>query len=100
MKSKKAGKIYDAKAPGGFVLVEMLTSEEALATRLEIPNSKSLPPQAYILDIGPAIDAKYGLEIGQRILLQGTYVPVPKFKEGRDLGIVNPSDIKCILIED
>jgi len=99
-RSKQPGKIYDAKAPGGFVLVEMLTSEEVLATRLELPNAKGVPPQAYILDIGPAVDSLYGLAQGQRVLLQGSFVPVPRFKEGRDLGVVSPSDIKCILLED
>jgi putative aminopeptidase FrvX len=77
-----------------------LTPEEAMGTRLELGQTKSVPNQAFILDIGPAVEEdKYGIKIGDRVLLQGTFVPVPKFRKGRELAIVDPHAIKCVLDE-
>ncbi len=59
--------------------------------------------QGRIVDIGPSVETdKWGFAKGQRVLLQGTFVPVPKFPDGdeRELVTVDPHMIKCILVEE
>ncbi len=95
-------KICGAKAPGNFILVEMLTAQESMSTKLQMPGNAKAPPQGYIIDIGPMVDAeKFGFKLSDRVLLQGTYIPVPNYRisNERELGIVSPHDIKCILVE-
>lgn len=98
----RAGSIVGAKATGSMVLVEMLTAQEAIGTVLTIGENSKGPPQGYIVDIGPALEAdKWGIKVGDRVLLQGSYVPVPKVRSGgRELGIVQAHDIKCVLQEE
>ena len=96
------GPIQDVKAVGQLVLVEQLTNEEAMNTRLIVGEDAKVPPQAYILDIGPLVKAsEWGFKVGDRVLLQGTYVPVPRFERAnqRKLGMVQPQDIKAVIIE-
>lgn len=99
---RKAHKIVGARASGTQVLVEMLTDQESIGTKLTVGKSTGVPPQAFILDIGPAnAQTNWGFEVGDRVLLQGNYVPVPSFGDNeRDLGMVEPTAIKCILMED
>jgi co-chaperonin GroES (HSP10) len=102
MKKKRAGAITGIKAAGTFVVVAMLTPEESFGTVLTLSEKTKAPPQGYIIDIGPSLDSeKWGIKKGDRVLLQGTYVPVPGHQDnGRELGIVQPHDIKCILLEE
>ncbi len=93
-------KVVDYKAPGSKVLVRMLAPEEAAGSRLATTGKSN---QGRIVDIGPSIEEKWGFAKGQRVLLQGTYVPVPKFPgdaDERELGIVDPHMIQCILVEE
>lgn len=102
-RNRKVGNICDVKATCGFILVEMLTPEESMGTRLELSNAKSVPNQAYVLDVGPAVKVEdYGIRVGNRVLLQGTFVPVPRIPgtSGRELAIVDPSTVKCIFVEE
>lgn len=100
----KAGNVVNAKAPGTMILVEMLNAQEVAGTKLLLGhNSKPATPQAYILDIGPALKAEdWGIKVGDRVIVQGTYVPVPQYRgsNSRELGIVQAHDIKCVLQED
>ena len=97
----KVGAIAGAKATGSMVLVEMLTAQEAMGTIITIGDNTKAPPQGYIVDIGPALEAdKWGIKVGDRVLLQGSYVPVPHRKSGRELGVVQAHDIKCVLQEE
>lgn len=101
MKKRKVGNIENVKAIGYFVLVEMLTPDESLNSPLAVTNTKGLPPQAYIVDIGPALNRKeWGIEVGDRVVIQGVYVPVPTPTGARELGIVQAHDIKCVLVEE
>lgn len=89
---------------GHGVLVEHLTPKEAMDTILTL-TSKSTPQynQAYVLQIGPMVKAdEWGIAVGDRVLVQGSYVPVPRAKEDdspRELGILDPTSIKCVLKE-
>lgn len=98
----KVGSIVSAKATGTMVLVEMLTAQEVANTVLIVGENAKGPPQGYIVDIGPSLEAdKWGIKVGDRVLLQGTYVPVPKAnRSGRELGVVQAHDIKCVLQEE
>jgi len=100
---RRAGSVCGAKATGTMILVEMLTAQETLGTVLSLGNkTKSGSPQGYIVGIGPALKAEeWGFKVGDRVLLQGSYVPVPWTRHGteRELGIVMSHDIKCVLEE-
>lgn len=100
---RNTGTITGVKAVGSFILVEHLTEEEVMNTRLCLPkkDEEKGGNQAYIIDIGPALEReKWGFEIGQRVLLQGSFVPVPKVKSnGRKIGVVSPHDIKAVFLE-
>jgi co-chaperonin GroES (HSP10) len=88
---------------GRGVLVEMLTSQEALGTSLVVQDDVQLgAPQAYILQVGPHVksDSSFGLKAGDRVLLQGTFVPLPEYDDShRPKGIVTPENIKAIIEE-
>jgi len=94
-------KIVSAKAVGVSILVEMLSEQEASGSALIMSEAPS--KQAIIRDIGPQIlsqEKPPGVAVGDRVLLQGSYVPLPtKGEKGRSLGIVDLHNIKAILIE-
>lgn len=100
---KDIRKVTGIKAVGSTILVEMLSPEEAAGSHL-VTMGKST--QARIVDIGPAlnvVEGKYGFKVGSRVLLQGTFVPVPKFPNSddqRELGIVDAHMIKCVFEEE
>ena len=96
----KVGSISGIKATGAFIIVELLTAQEAAGTQIELGSNSKVPPQAYVVDIGPALKAEeWGIKVGDRVLLQGNFVPTPKIKD-RMLGIVQAHDVKCVLLED
>jgi hypothetical protein len=87
------------KATGTFIVVERLSNKEAQGTRLTIQGESE---QGFVVDVGPALEKeKWGINVGDRVLLQGTFVPVPKIGEGtRNLAIADPHSIKCVLVEE
>ena len=96
-------KIIDCSPGATLVLVGMLDAKEILGTVLEVPGESPDvgSPQGHILKVGSMVDPDFGLEPGQRVLLQGTFVPVPQYgDEDRIKGLVNPHDIKAILEEE
>jgi co-chaperonin GroES (HSP10) len=97
------GRIVEVKPVGFNVLVEMLTPNELMNTKLTLAGSQATgkSPEAYILAIGAAVDTtQYGFKVGDRVLLQGTYVPTPEYGESeRERGLVEPHNIKAILEE-
>jgi co-chaperonin GroES (HSP10) len=102
--AKKVKMIMGAKATGTFILVEKLTEAECENTPIILPNGEQTKNsnQAYVVDVGPALEKeKWGIEKGSRVLLQGSFVPVPaKSPSGRELAIVTPHDVKAVLIEE
>jgi len=97
-------KIVGVKPVGSQVLVEHLTENEMLNTSLSLPGkpAKKDVQQSYVLDYGPGFDPKsWGFDKGDRVIVVGTYNPVPVI-EGRDreLGIVEPHNIRAKLIEE
>jgi hypothetical protein len=98
---KTAGRVTGAKPTGALLLVEILEAQEALGTRLSV-GKKSMGdcPQAYILEMGPGVEKdKWGFEVGDRVLLQGNYNPLPNWETGRDKAIVECHTVKAVLKE-
>lgn len=60
-------------------------------------------PQGRVLDIGPGLSPEFGIKVGDRVLLQGSFVPLPKLADGRDgareRALVEPHTIKAVLEE-
>lgn len=97
---KKFKKVTDVKAVGTTILLEMLSPEEAAGSHLATSGKSQ---QGRIIDVGPSIETdKWGFQKGQRVLLQGTFVPVPRFPGGdeRELVVVDPHMIKCAFVEE
>lgn len=97
---RKVCSVSEIKPVGSLVLVEILSDQEAVGTRLTVTKIQGTPPQAFVLDIGPAFKpADWGVKVGDRVILQGNYVPVPTPEGDRQKGIVEPHTIKCVLEE-
>lgn len=95
-------KVVVGVAPvGNQVLVERLNEDELVASSVIISNKTTPSNQGYILAIGPLVVKDYGLKVGDRVLLQGSFVPVPNFtKSNREQNLVFPDMIKAILHEE
>ena len=100
----KVRKLRGAKPTGTFILVEKLTEAECADSPLFIPNGDKSDKsnQAYVVEVGPSVEVeKYGIRAGDRVLLQGSFVPLPTAgPNGRELAIVNPYDVKAVLLEE
>lgn len=82
---------------GSLVLIENLSAQETYGTKLHLEGAKVETPQAIVLAIGPAVDAaKYGFSVGDRVVVQGTCVPVPG--NGKNLALVEPHTIKGVIV--
>jgi hypothetical protein len=96
-----APKIVGVRPTGSQILVELLTAQEALGTSMIVGDQSEVgSPQAYILSFGPGLKEDVGLKVGDRVLLQGSYVPVPKFDESpRRRGLLEVHNVKAVLEE-
>lgn len=101
------------KPLGGQVLVEVYKEEEVSPESVivlpEISRNKGDrgvggAPQGRVLDIGPGLPKEFGIKVGDRVLLQGSFVPLPKLSDYRDgmreRALVEPHTIKAILLEE
>ena len=99
-------KVVDVKPCLSQVLVEILTEKEQLGTQLHISGKKSVgdAPHGYILAMGPSLMAdidKWGFKVGDRVIVSGNYTPVPNYGNShRERGLVEPSCIKGVLVEE
>jgi len=95
--------IKGVKPVGSQVLVELLTPAEIMGTQLHMIEGANVSgaPQGYVVDVGPSVDPKYGVSKGDRVVLSGSFVPLPEqaSTNGRPLAAVEPHTIKAILIE-
>lgn len=95
-----------AKAVGNTIIVEMLKKQEAAGTKILVGEGLSADeaPQAFILDIGPHVDEQFGFKVGDRVIVQGNCVPLPKkcnlTDNGRDWMVVDTHVIKAVLLQD
>lgn len=110
---KKQPMIKAVKPLGGQVLVELYMEEEVSPESLLIipdiaknkgKNGVGGAPQGRVLDVGPGLPKEFGVKVGDRVLLAGTFVPLPRLSDQRDgdreRALVEPHTIKAVLIED
>lgn len=87
---------------GSTLLVEHLSTQDILGTVIKVRDSAKLDgaPQAYVVELGPKVDPEAGVKVGDRVIIQGNYVPVPKLPgETRARGIIELHNIKARLEE-
>lgn len=91
-------KVSEVKAVGHSIVVEIMTEQEASGSLLVLKGD--LSKQAYVKDIGSLVQ-DCGLKVGDRVFLQGTYVPLPfKSEKMRVLATVDLHNIKAVLKEE
>jgi len=96
--------ISNVKPAGTQVLVERLTpQEQSGAKTIQVLDDAKQggAPQGYVLDFGPKVEG-WGFEVGDRVVLTGNYTPLPEVpgKNGRELILVEPHQVKAILVEE
>lgn len=85
---------------GNQVLVERLTESELSTSSLHLTGGEKSSNQGYVLALGPQVNREYGIKVGDRVLLQGNFVPVPNFDDSkREKNLLLPDYIKAILVE-
>lgn len=92
---------------GMGILVSILDTQTVMGTSLHLSHTVKQTgesPQGRILALGPKLAqsaSEYGLEVGQRVVLTGTFTPMPKCSEyeNEELAIVDWTAIKSILVE-
>ena len=95
-------KVSGVRPFGGTVLIEILNPDEVLGTKLYINKEAKVgsAPQAYVLALGTNLNSDCGLKVGDRIMVQGSFVPVDNVSDGkRAWGIIEIHNIKAILDE-
>jgi hypothetical protein len=101
--SVTAPKIKAVHPFGSSVLVEMLKPDEVLNTKLYVgaKADSGSAPQGYVLELGPNLKSEeIGLRAGNRVILQGTFIPVINFDGNkRERGIVELHNIKAVIEE-
>lgn len=100
---KRTPSIKAIRPFGSTVLIEILNPDEVLGTSLYINKETKVgsAPQAYVVALGSKLDPDVGLKPGDRVLVQGTFIPVDNVGDNpkRSWGIVEMHNIKAILEE-
>jgi co-chaperonin GroES (HSP10) len=83
---------------GNQVLIERFFESELVKSNLALAGSNKPSNQAVVLAIGPLVNKDLNIKVGNRVLLQGTFVPVPNDDpEAREKNLVLPDMIKAVL---
>ncbi len=91
-------KISAVKAPGYSIIVEMLTEGEVSGSSLLLSHHSKESNHAYVRDVGPLVDEKAGVKVGDLVIVQGNYIPVPNPSDTqRKWGSVELHAIKAVL---
>lgn len=97
----EVNEVKGCKPVGSQVLLELLTAQEIMNTRLHLNNNKPTNEyQAFVKAVGPNLNADvWGFKVGDRVLLSGSGVPVPNFDNcERDRVLMEPHCIKGVLV--
>ena len=99
---KKATKIIGVKPTLSLIMVEILKASDVNPSQLIVSDTTDYgAPQGYILDLGPGVPKEAGLKIGDRVLISGSYVPVPNFdRSERERALMEMHNIKAVLVEE
>lgn len=100
--------VVGVKPCGTQVLVEILTAQEALGTKLVVSETASVngAPQGYVLAVGPKVASDLGFKVGDRVTLHGNFTPLPegqkvnKKNPDRPWILIEPHQIKAVFVED
>lgn len=97
-------KVVGVKPLGCTVLVEMLSPNELLNTTLYVnektTSGSGVAPQAYVLALGHMLKDDCGVKVGDRVVVQGVFTPLPEFGDAdRAKGIIELHCIKGVLEE-
>jgi hypothetical protein len=94
--------VQGCKPCGSQVLLELLTVQEMMGTKLFLQNDNTNHAEyhAFVLAIGPALDPRlYGFKVGDRVLLSGNGTPVPNYDNSqRERILMEPYCIKAVLV--
>lgn len=103
-----APKVVEVKPTGATILVEMLSQQELTSGLIKTVHQaagqgqQGTSNQGYIIAFGPSLPTNAGLAIGDRVLVNGPFIPVPVVDgvpEGRVRGLVEYVTVKAILAE-
>jgi hypothetical protein len=93
--------VNGVKPCGAQILLELLTVQEMMGTKLILKNNSQSHAeyQAYVIAAGPTIDLSiYGFKVGDRVLLSGNGTPVPNYDNAeRERILMDPFAIKAVL---
>lgn len=100
--------VTGVKPCGSQILVEVLTAQEALGTKLVVSESTSIngAPQGYIVATGPKVATDLGFKVGDRVTLHGNFTPVPEGQKfdrknpDRPWILIEPHQIKAVFVEE
>jgi hypothetical protein len=100
-------KVKSIQPFGSKILVEILRDDEIMGTNLFIGEGKGTggqdgAPQAYIVKLGPTVEASVGLHVGDRIYWtgKGTMVTDPETGKGRVRALLEVHNVLAVLEED
>ena len=97
--------LKDVQPCGSQVLVELLTPQEVLGTKLIVEDSATITgaPQGYVVKLGPKVSEDWGFKTGDRVTLHGNFTPLPESIDRRNSHrpwiLIEPNQIKALLIE-
>lgn len=92
---RKLSKVKDVRATGVMTIVEILSNDEASGSEIITTGDSH---QAIVYSTGPQLEVeKWGFKAGDRVLLQGKYVPLDVV-EGKKFAAVDPNSIKAVLL--
>lgn len=97
---KEVSSVVGCKPCGAMVLLELLTAQEIMNTKLHLQNNKANAEyQGFVIAVGPNFNPEaYGFSLGDRVLVSGNGVPVPNYDDGeRDRVLMEPFAVKGVL---
>lgn len=94
------GRIKAAHPTGDMILIELLTVQELSETKINLADGdRPEGKQAIILELGPKTPTDLGFAVGDRVVVTGRYVPLPKVESAslRPQGLIAPAGINAVL---
>jgi len=95
-----APKIKQIVPVGNQVLVERLKASEINPSSVLLSTADEDSNQAYVLALGPQVSKEYGIKVGDRVYLQGSFVPAVGLDDDvRQKNLIYADMIKAVLVE-
>ena len=100
--TNKVPNIQSVHPFGSSILIENVKADEVLGTTLYVQKDAETEgaPQAYVVELGPKLGEDCGLKVGDRIVVQGNFIPVINVgNSGRERGIIEIHNVKAVIEE-